>query len=195
MPFSENYLRQLVGGAVMGDFGPFTLSSLDETERYLRQIVARLASLPALLVEADFSSYGSGFASYIEVRIARKDHSDTATAARGQHTTRTTNGLMLYLSRLTPYWFYGGSEWSKTYDNGRSVSGSASFLNSESQAAINPAVWHLEAASVRAILQAFHYRLLTPAELRQPAPVEVVVPTILADKPYQVFDCFFYWED
>jgi hypothetical protein len=41
----------------------------------------------------------------------------------------------------------------------------------------------------------YRYRLLTQTELEPYLNFDIDIPTIVADKPYQVFDCFFYWED
>ena len=44
-------------------------------------------------------------------------------------------------------------------------------------------------------MSGYGYRLLTEEELEEQIWFEIEIPTILADKPYEVFDCFFYWED
>ena len=195
MPFSEEYLRRIVRDEVVGDFPPFTLGSIAKTENYIRKIIARLASISTILVDADFYSYGSGFASYVELRISKRDQSDSTTLAQNQRLTYNTKGLMLYVSRLTPYWFYGGSEWGKTYENGRETGGGSLFLGPTSQDTIDQVVWQHDTQLIEAVLQEFRYSLLTSTELTQPAPIDISIPTILADKPYNVFDCFFYWQD
>lgn len=195
MPFSDDYLRSIVTGQVVGDFPPFTSGSISKTDNYIRKVVARLSSIATLLAEADFSSYGSGFASFVEVRVSRKDQSDTSISTKNQRVTHDTTGLVLYISRLTPYWFYGSSEWSKTYDQGQPTGGLRLYLNPDSQAAINQVLWQHDQQRVAAVLQEFRYGLLTPEELRQPAPAGIYIPTELAEKPYAVFDCFFYWQD
>ena len=195
MSFSEDYLRRMVRAEVTGDFPPFTLGSITKVENYIRKLVARLATSPTLVVEADFNSYGSGFASYVEVRISKRDGSDRITRAQGQRITHDYKGLVLYISRLTPYWFYGGSEWAKTYEEGRCTGSGFTFLTPESPASIDQTLWQHDRQLVEALVQEFRYSLLTPTELRQPAPADLAIATILADKPYSVFDCFFYWED
>jgi hypothetical protein len=195
MSFSEDYLRHIVRREVVGDFPPFTLGSVAKTENYIRKIVAHLASISTILVEADFDSYGSGFASYVEVRISKRDQSDSITLAQNQRVTYETNGLMLYVSRLTPYWFYGGNKWAKTYERGKETGGGSLFLEPESQDNINQAIWQHDSRLIEAVLQDFRYSLLSSTELAQPAPSDIFIPTVLADKPYKVFDCFFYWED
>jgi hypothetical protein len=195
MAFSEEYLRRIARNEVVGDFPPFTLGSITKTENYIRKMVARLASISTILVEADFDNYGSGFASYVEVRISKRDRSDSITLAQSQRVTYETNGLMLYVSKLTPYWFYGGSEWAKNYTEGKHTGGASMFLEPASQANINQTVWQHDSQLIEAVLQEFRYSLLTSTELVQPAPSDISIRTVLADKPYSVFDCFFYWED
>jgi hypothetical protein len=195
MPFSEEYLRCIVRKEVIGDFPPFTLGSIAKTENYIRKIVARLASISTLLVDANFTNYGSGFASYVELRISKRDGSDSTTLAQNQRVTYETNGLVLYVSKLTPYWFYGSSSWTKTYEKDHLVGGGFVFLEASSQANIDQVGWQHESQLIEAVLQEFRYSLLTPTELMQPAPADISIPTVLADKPYNVFDCFFYWQD
>ena len=195
MPFTDEYLRRIVNDEVVGDFPPFTLGSIAKVENYIRKIIARLSNISTLLVEADFDSYGSGFSSYVEVKIAKKDESDSHNMAQTGRAAHEISGLILYISRLTPYWFYGGSSWTKNYEDGRLTGGSFMFLGPESRAHINRPVWQHDRQLIEAVLQEFRYGLLTADELMQPAPTDISIPTVLADKPYKVFDCFFYWED
>lgn len=69
------------------------------------------------------------------------------------------------------------------------------FLETDSQDTINQFLWQHDRLYVEAIVQEFRYGLLTPEELERPAPAGILVPTVLADAPYTVFDCFFYWQD
>lgn len=195
MPFSEDYLRRMVHAEVMGEFPPFMLGSITKTENYIHKLVARLAAIPALVIEADFDSCGSGFASYVEVKVSKRNGAGSIMRTQGRRTTHEYDGLVLYISRLAPYWFYGGSKWTKTYEQDCYTGGSAMFLTSDSPDDINEALWQHDRQLVAAVLQEFRYCLLTPTELSQPAPADLAIPTILADKPYRVFDCFFYWED
>ncbi|MDQ2793653.1 MAG: hypothetical protein M3Y12_06545 [Bacteroidota bacterium] len=195
MPFSEAYLRRIVHNEVVGDFPPFTLGSIAKIENYIRKILARLSSISNLRVEAEFAHYGSGFASFVEVRIAKKAGAASNTLGQDQRVAVETNGLTLYISRLVPYWFYGGSTWSETHEDGSYTGGSSIWLQPESQSSINQSVWQLERKLIEAVLQEFRYGLLTVEELIQPAPTAISITTELADKPYKVFDCFFYWQD
>ncbi|MGI4835569.1 MAG: hypothetical protein ACRYFK_19115 [Janthinobacterium lividum] len=196
MSFSEAYLQALINARVMGDFAPFALGEQGKVEAYIRQLVDRLRQNTDLVIEADFASYGSGYASYVPVNISKADKSDTTTLGTRQPVTYQTNGLLLYISRLVPYWFYGGSGWTASYEHGQRTGGSGGFLEPASQADIDLANWQATQQWLEATFAEHRYRLLTAAELAQPAPASITaIATILADAPYQVFDCFFYWED
>jgi hypothetical protein len=138
MGFSATFLGQLAREEVVGDFPPFLAGNIRQIENYIRKVLAQLASISALAFEADFDSYGSGFASYVEVRVSKKDQSGTNVSARGQRVSHDTTGLLLYISKLAPYWFYGGSSWSKTYEQGGLSGGLSLYLTPQSQAGIAP---------------------------------------------------------
>lgn len=196
MPFSDAFLQALTQAQVQGDFPPFTLGSPAKINHYVRKIVERLQQNTHLLVEADFGSYGSGYASYIPIKLFKKDRSDTLATLQKQGITYRTAGLLLYVSRLAPYWFYGGANWLAHYEAGRYQGGGNEFLEPEHPAAIDPQTWQTERQWLEAVLTHFRYALLTPEELVQPAPAAIThIPTVLADPPYRVFDCFFYWMD
>ncbi len=195
MEFSDDFLRRLAEGHIQGDVPPFSTGDAAAVEAHLRRLVARLAADPRLLVTADFGSYGSGYASYVPVRVSRRDGRDTRTTTQGRNVTEDTAGVLAYLCRLAPYWFYGGSNWSVTQRAGQPHSGSSGFLAADSRAGLDQPAWATDLGRLEERLCLAGYQLLPPALLAQPAPARINVPTVLADPPYQVFDCFFYWED
>ena len=195
MLFSEEFLRKLVESEVMGEFPPFNTGTIGQVEAYIGRIVARLQENRQLSIEADFTSYGSGFASYVNIKVSKQDQSDTQFRRHGEKVIEETNGLLLYLSTLVPYWFYGGSRWTLSRHQGQVESSSGSFLEPNSFAHLSPELWYPDVKAIESVLKEFQYQLLDPEVLAQPAPTGLEIPTILADKPYQIFDCFFYWED
>lgn len=196
MAFSNSFLQQLTQGRVLGDFPPFSLGNAAKIEHYIHKIVAELQRNRAWLVEADFGHYGSGYASYVPITIGKRDKSDTVTSAGKGRVTDNTTGLLLYVSRLVPYWFYGQGWWSRTWEQGHASGGGSTFLDVAGQAAIDPARWQHDCYRLEMVLTEFRYQLLTPEELTHPAPADLTfIPTELADPPYSVFDCFFYWAD
>lgn len=191
--FSEGFLRNLVRAEVVGDFFPFTTGSIDKVVDYTTHLISRLQGNQHVIVVPDRQS--TGFSSYVEVRISKKDKSNTKIIRQGTATTEYTTGLLLYFSILAPYWFYGSSSWSANWTGGRQTGGSSCFLEPESLAAISQQRWQAEIKEIEGVVQDSGYQLLSPTALMQPAPAGLHIPTILSQEPYRVFDCFFYWED
>lgn len=193
--YSEEFLRQLAKDKVMGDFPPFTAGNIAEVEKYIKALVGRIKDNHQLFVEPDFSYYGSGFASYVPVRISKKDKSDTKLMQEQNRVTHYTKGLLLYISNLTPYWYYGASEWSVTMENGQVVGGSSGFIRPESINEVDKELWDEKIDRLKDVFQQYRYNLLTEEELAQQVDFNISVRTVLVDKPYEVFDFFFHWSD
>ena len=200
MVFSEDLLSRLTKGEIVGDFPPFNGKKTNHVKAYNNELMKELKRIDGLLIEPDFTSYGSGFASYGEVKISKRDRSDTVFVKTGRWGEGVredqTNGLVLYISTLAPYWFYGGSNWLAVWHKDAWRSGASAFMRPESMAVLEPKMWHADIAKITAVMHSFGYGLLLPESLAQPAPAGLHIPTILSDAPFhQVFDCFFYWED
>jgi hypothetical protein len=148
-----------------------------------------------LIVQSDYKYYGSGFAFYVNVKISQGDRSDTKIIYEGSKRTEWIKGMLLYISNLSPYWYYGGSEWTITNENDTWKGGSEGFLRPENIDYSDQSIWGDTIYKIKELMSSFGYRLLTEEELKEPVWFEADIPTLLADKPYQVFDCFFYWED
>jgi hypothetical protein len=69
------------------------------------------------------------------------------------------------------------------------------FLRPEDNAKYDKTIWQDEIDFITQHFDEYRYRLLTQTELEPYLNFDIDIPTIIADKPYQVFDCFFYWED
>lgn len=195
MIHTEEFLRELCKGKVVGDFYPFDTQHLAEVNSYIRKIVGRLSNISGIKVEADFASYGSGFASYVNVKISKKDRSDTKITNQGSKKTEWISGLALYICRLSPFWYFGENEWTISFENDKWTGGSGSFLRPESIESYDKRFWEKEVGQIKNILSEFRYNLLTKQELEKELWFDAEIPTILANPPFQVFDCFFYWED
>jgi hypothetical protein len=193
--FNETYLRKLVKGDLQGDFAPFLNNDVFEVEEYIKQMLGRLKDHNSIKIQADFGAYGSGFASYINVKITKKDRSDTIFTKVGKLNVESKNSLLLYISLLSPYWYSGGANWSENYLDGKFQGGSMPFLRPEDNAKYDKTIWQDEIDFITQQFDEFRYRLLTQTELEPYLNFDIDIPTIVADKPYQVFDCFFYWED
>ena len=195
MAFDEAFLKRLAKEKVIGDFPPFDTGNINKVEKYIRKITHRLKDNHQIIIEPDFEYYGSGFASYINVQISKKDKSDTKTTQENNKLTHWTKGILVYISNLTPYWYYGASEWTISKDNGNYIGGSSGFLRPENIDKVDTEIWSAEIEKIKTVFNQFKYRLLTKEELEKQVDFDVSVRTILADKPYEVFDFFFHWED
>jgi len=193
MFFSDTFLKSLTQFEVTGDFLPFTSRDILKVEDYVAQLLANLKKNPHLLV-SDQDIYSS----FIQVKISKSDKSDTKVTQQGTGIIEHTTSLSLYFCTLAPYWFYGACNWSTNWIScigGSCTGGSSCFLEPEDFARVDHGLWNAEIEAIQTITQNFNYTLLSVESLIQPAPAYLDIQTILADKPYRVFDCFFYWMD
>jgi hypothetical protein len=193
--FTETYLRNAAADQVQGDFTPFNKNDIAKVKRYVKGMLGRLSDHHRIVVLPDYSAYGSGFASYINVKISKKDKSDTVFVKDGNRTTEKKDGLLLYISLLAPYWYFGKGDWWDNYSNGIYQSGSSNFLMPDSIKKYNKALWETEIEQITRLFEEFRYTLLTQKEVEKQLDFEVKIVSNLGEKPYTVFDCLFHWED
>jgi hypothetical protein len=193
--FTEVFLRNAAADQVQGDFTPFNKGDIGKVKRYVKGMLGRLSDNKRIKVEADFSAYGSGFASYINVKISKKDKSDTIIEKNGNRTTEKKDAILLYISLLAPYWYFGKGDWWDNYTNGEFTGGSSNFLTPESINQYNKPLWETEIEQITRLFEEFRYVLLTKKEVEQALWFDVKIVSNLGEKPYTVFDCLFHWED
>lgn len=193
--FNETYLRNLAADKVQGDFTPFNKNDVQKVKRYVKGMLGRLSDNKRLVVEADYSSYGSGFASYINVKISKKDKSDSQFQKKGNKTEVNTEGLLLYVSLLAPYWYFGGVKWFSSYLGTDFQGGTMPFLTPRDIRQYNAARWEEEVEHITRLFEEYRYTLLTEQEVEQALDFNVEIKSNLGEKPYTVFDCLFHWED
>jgi hypothetical protein len=193
--FTETYLRALAADQVHGDFAPFNKKDIGKVQRYVKGMLGRLSDNHRILVLPDYKAYGSGFASYINVKISKKDKSDTTIVKEGNRTTEKKDALLLYISLLAPYWYFGKGDWWDNYSNGKFMGGSSNFLMPDSIKKYNKDLWETEIEQITRLFEEFRYTLLTQKEVEKPLDFEVKIVSNLGEKPYTVFDCLFHWED
>lgn len=195
MEFEKEYLTDLVNGKTRGDFPPFSLGKWEKSDEYLNQVVSRLKDIKSIQVEADLPHYGSGFSSYMHLYLSKRDKSDVQIRQNSELRTEKTDGLMMYLCRMAPFSVYGAGTWQHTFKNNKRHSGSSHYLEPENIGTIPTIDWDNELIEIKNILNQYGIRVLTREELDKKLEFEINIPTILADRPFRVFDCFFYWED
>jgi hypothetical protein len=193
--FTETYLRNAATDQVQGDFPPFNKNDIAKVKRYVKGMLGRLSDHHHIVVLPDYSAYGSGFASYINVKISKKDKSDTTFVKDGNRTTEKKDGLLLYISLLAPFWYFGKGDWWDNYSNGVYQSGSSNFLMPDSIKKYNKDLWETEIEQITRLFEEYRYALLTQKEVEKQLDFEVKIASNLGEKPYTVFDCLFHWED
>jgi hypothetical protein len=103
MNFDDATLKRLYETPPVGDIWPYESGSLDVVEGYLRDTVAYLTHSALVTVEADFDSYGSGYASFVELFCYKCDGSSTKPLVTGKSIT----GIVYCLSRHAPVVAFG----------------------------------------------------------------------------------------
>jgi hypothetical protein len=194
--FTETYLRNLAADRVQGDFTPFNQNDIYEVEAYIKGMLGRLSDNKSINVQADFDNYGSGFASYINVKITKKDKSDTTILSKKDNRISVQkNGLLLYICSLSLYWYFGGAKWTEDYLDNKYQGGSMPFLMPEHIHDYDKILWHNEIEHITRLFENYRYSLLTEQEVEKSLWFKTAITTIIGQKPYTVFDCFFHWED
>jgi hypothetical protein len=192
--FSEQYLRDLVAEKVQGNFPPFKSGKYTTVVKYIKEIVGRLSDNKNWIVEADYENYQSGFASFVPVKISKKDKSDTTTNYENGLIIETKDSLLIYFSKLCPYWYYSQGRWMDMIRDGKN-SPSTHFIRPEEQKNVNLHLWAEDIEKLTRQLEEYRYTLLDRKEVTKDLDFKIKIPTVIADRTYQVFDCFFYWED
>lgn len=186
--FTNEDLKRVIETKPVGDFYPFNLGDYNDQaiDDYLAKIVGELAMIENIKFEADFDSYGSGFASYVDVFCWKGDGSST----KEHDKVQSIDGLRLYLCRLTPVAVIGASQVTK-----HETGGVEEFLNSEKVDNIPPGDWKEQIEGIKNVLKRYRYKVLERTYVSELLPFDAKIPTIVADPPYKLFDAFFYWED
>jgi hypothetical protein len=159
--------------------------SVGASKSAVKNVLHELEQSKQIAVESD-GSYGSGYASYLDIFCFKKDGSSTRVS--GQSTT--IDGIALYLCKLAPVAVMGAMTKTKSKNGG-----SSSFLRPEDLNKLPAGNWDAVIFEIKHKLEKQNFVLLEPKILKQKMPFEAKIPTILGDPPYQIFDAFFHWED
>ena len=110
MNYDEATLKRLYETPPIGNIPPYESGSLEAVEDYVRETVATLSRSSLITVEANFDSYGCGYASFIEVFCYKSDGSSTKPFGIGKSIT----GIVYCLSRHAPIAMFG---WDRRWRN------------------------------------------------------------------------------
>lgn len=186
--FSDDQLKRIIETKPVGDFYPFDMDEYNHEviDDYISKAVGSLATIRSLKYEAIYDSYGSGYASYVDVFCWKKDGS----SSEEREDILWIDGIRIYICRLAPVAVIGKGQVTK-----HSLGGSRDYIESSTINVFPPGDWDQEITDIRNLLESFFFTVLEPEYLNQPLPFEAKIRTILAHKQYKVFDALFYWED
>jgi hypothetical protein len=176
--FSNDELKRIIETKPIGNFHPYNMEEYnhDAVNDYISKVVGSLAAIHNIRYEADFDSYGSGYASYVDVFCWKRDGS----SSEEREDVLWIDGIRIYICRLAPVAVIGKGQVTK-----HARGGSSDYIESSSVNVLPSGDWKQEVEGIRNILKMVNQLLSFEAE----------IPTILANKPYKMFDAFFYWED
>lgn len=191
--FSNEELKVLIAGEIIGANYPYSSRNELEVEHYLKRILAELKREKIQVIEG-LAHFGSGYASYFEWCCYGEEH---VTVNENEHTrTVEIEGLAVAISRLAPVVLIGRMNRSDTFaKDGKSLNGGRSFFSQISDLHIEPAFIPLVQRLERLFMK-YQYTILRTEDVSRPLPFQADIPTILRDKrDYLVWDAIFYWED
>ncbi|MFI7631523.1 hypothetical protein [Microbispora rosea] len=158
-------------------------------EGFLRRVVADLNRLPSLIVEhAEFRHYGSGYASYVDVFMTKRDGS----MRRSMNGRTDAEGLTVALCRLAPLAVLLERSWRSS---GPGATGGHSMPELLRVRDIDLPEWEEECRQIGRVLDGHGIALLGSQILGLPLDTRLRVETVLGDPPYCVFDAWFHWMD
>ena len=150
-------------------------------------MVSDIDSSKVIKVEADFTSYGSGYASYVDVFCYKRDGSSMKVTEHGQD----ISGIALYLCKLAPVAVWGENSKSK-----HSKGGCYGFLSPETVESLPEGDWNEFMFILKDKLNKHRIEILKKRYVRQALDFDTKIPTLLnTNNAYKVFDALFYWED
>lgn len=186
VPLTEDRLRSIARGAIVGDWPPYDAGDEQAVERFLRRVVDELRRCRALEVEADFDAYGSGYASYVDVFLTPRGGRSTV----HRDGMDWTDGLHLYLCRLAPIAAYGPGQRTR-----HARGGSRTFLRSDRLFETPPGDWSEQVHALETVLARHTLEFVRKAKLNALLPFDLDIRTALERPPFRYFDALFHWED
>src|SRR5438270_1457947 len=173
MILSDDNLRAMASGGVVGASWPYDRGSEKDIECHLKNVVGELGRSHVLEVEAEFMHYGSGFASFVDAFCYKRHGKSTV----HKDDTDWIDGIAVYLGRLGPVAAFGPQQRTKTYRRGwfgfrRMVGRSFGNLEAENVGEPLAGAWLEEISEIKEKLQRFDFYLASRKELSRELPFE-----------------------
>ena len=181
---TETQIDLLLRQKSISDEWPWRTNDQRQIDKHIRSIVAEACRKLQLEEKAVYDHYGSGYASYVDCWLYRPDK-EFGVGAGDDY-----KGLVVLLSRLSPYCVIGQGQksWHKT--GGASYLPIFDFVDGIEHAAVLALV-----PRVTKILTSHGLKRLHKSDLEESLRKGLRVPTVLAERKFRQFDALFYWED
>ena len=185
--FTEAEIARLILGQPVRE-PPFDPAADGSIRQFFEDLVRRIEREQGLRARVEWNHYGSGYASFIEAWFYAADGAGSLPPFQAGDERHV--GLVVLLSRLSPFFVLGQDEKGWSRDGG---SGGLPNFDSVDDFA-HPAV-RVHVEPVTALLTAAGLQRLHRRDLAALLPPACQVPTILTDEPFRQFDALFHWED
>jgi hypothetical protein len=182
---TNEILERMIAGKPVGDHEAYKNGSHNKIKGHIKATIHDLEQSRIIALETQ-DSYGSGYASYVDVFCCKKDRSSSQVKSG----TTYIEGITIYLCKLAPVAVMGAMEKTRSKN-----SGSSGFLHTEDLNTFPPGDWLEIDIELRKKLERHGIEILEPRELKKPLPFAAEIETNLGDPPYTIFDAFFNWMD
>lgn len=195
MLFSNEQLKTLINGEMVGELYPYNTDDEQAVLNYLKMVRAEFERLPNIHCEPDRLHFGSGYASYVEWFF----YTDNEVEINETDGLRTIEkqGLMIDISLLSPVILIGRGEKFNTIrmEKGEVLGGGKTFFSQPVDLEI-PEKFMAMKSIIERVFMKYHYIILQKEDVTQRLPFKAEIPTLHRDPhAYLIWDAIFYWED
>ena len=192
--FSNDDLKALIRGEMIGDIYPYSSQNDIEVQNYLKQLLAELKR-SGISCEVELDHHGSGYASYRQWFCYTKEHVHISTDKYKKEIEK--EGLMIHISSLAPVVIIGIGNQSETYllEDSRWLGGGSTMLTEPHQLII-PSKFEPFYHQLERLFMKYNFTILRKEDVEGVLPFKIKIPTLSRDEgEYLIWDAIFYWED
>ncbi|MEW9110084.1 MAG: hypothetical protein AB2374_12105 [Cytobacillus gottheilii] len=195
--FSDNQLRDLIAGKIIGDIFPYVTKDEKEIKEHIRRLYYRIKRIHHVECEAEWDHFGSGYASFVEFFCYSKDEVKTIHESNGIR-EEEVKGIIIDISTLAPVAIMGEDVRYRnisTETNERVGWSCGTLLDGLNSLSVNEEYQSVGAQLKQALIE-YDYEILHAREMKRFLLFQAKIPTIYRNRGnYFVMDAIFYWED
>ncbi|WPK13299.1 hypothetical protein R6U77_06390 [Lysinibacillus louembei] len=192
--FTNEQLKQLIQGEVIGEIFPYNTTDEQSIFSYLKRIKAELEKSRKIVCEQEPLHFGSGYASYMRWFVYEKSTVIQTQLGNGV-VQEDKEGLIVQISMLAPVVLIGTGNKSDNYLEGKWLSSGGTFLATPQELLIPPHLNELYEGLQRLFMK-YNYTILHKEDVEKPLPFKANIATIFREpREYLIWDAIFYWED